>query len=232
MPTLKNMQTPGYNGTACVLTACDTSGRIGARLPSGRTISVRIDCIDDENTSETCSVCHDPLFKPITKTLMCGHALHWYCLESWQKTARFNHEAGGARCPVCRAYIGLSLKEIGVGTLEQDACEIVFQALGAIHQNVARLNGDPEPSFDEEMQAVVEQLERAKKQIPDCMDELDALRLRFLSNQSDENASILCDALKRILIVHCFPCGAERQVNPNYTTAIDLWMRTLVQDSD
>lgn len=179
---------------------------------------------------ETCPVCLDPLFKPITKTLVCNHALHWYCLDSWQKTANFDPEADGARCPECRAYIGLSMKEIGVQTLKQDAWEIVFQALGAIHQNVARLDGRPEPSFDEEMQAVLEQLTRAKQQIPDCMEKLDALRRRFLLNQSDENSSMLCEALQRILIIHCFPRGAEHTINPNYLTAIDLWIRTLAQD--
>ena len=77
------------------------------------------------------------------------------------------------------------------------------------------------------MQAVIQQLTRAKEQIPDCMEKLDALRRRFLSNQSDENASTLYEALKRILIIHCFPRGTEHKVNPKYTTAIDLWMRTL-----
>lgn len=64
------------------------------------------------------------------------------------------------------------------------------------------------------------------------MEKLDALRRRFLSNQSDENASTLYDALKRILIIHCFPRGAQHKVNPKYTTAIDLWMRTLAPDSE
>jgi len=232
MPTLKDMQTPGYNGTPCVLTACDTPCRIGARLANGRVISVRLNCIDDTDITETCPVCLDPLFKPITKTLVCNHALHWYCLDSWQRTANFDPEAAGARCPKCRAYIGLSLKEIGVQTLAQDAWEIVIQALGAIHQNVARLDGHPEPSFDEEMLAVLEQLKRAMEQIPDCLEKLDTLRRRFLSNQSDENASILYDALQRTLIIHCFPRGAEHKVNPKYATAINLWMRTLSQDSD
>ena len=64
------------------------------------------------------------------------------------------------------------------------------------------------------------------------MEKLDALRRRFLSNQSDENASTLYDALKRILIIHCFPRGAQHKVNPKYAIAIDLWLRTLSQGSD
>ena len=82
------------------------------------------------------------------------------------------------------------------------------------------------------MQAILQQLTRAKEQIPDCMENLNALRRRFLTKQSEENASTLYDALKRILMIHCFPRGAEHKVNPKYAIAIDLWLRTLSQGSD
>lgn len=227
MPTLKNMKTEGFNGTPCVLIACKSPGRVGARLPDGRTVAVRLDCIEDETTPTTCPVCIDPLFKPITTTLVCGHALHWYCRDEWQKTARFNHEAEGARCPVCRAYVGQPIK--GHSALQQDTRLLVFQALGAIHQNVARLDGRPEPSFDEEMAAIVEQMQRAKEQDPNCMDQLDVLRRHFLSTRTDESQMLLFKALTVTLITHCVPCGAEHTVSPNYTSAIEQWLGTLIR---
>ena len=224
MPTLRRMRTPGYDGTPCELTSCKSRGRVGARLPDGRTVAVKLECVDHEGTPEACPACLEPLFDPISTRLVCGHAMHWYCLDQWRGTAVDDVEAAGARCPVCRAYIGLSSE---LPALEMDAELLVFQALGAIVQTVARLDGRPEPSFDEEMATVVEQMRRARQQCPGWARDLDALRRRYVASPSDANGRALREALQSVLVVHCFPRGAERTASSNCTAAIRQWLDTL-----
>jgi hypothetical protein len=224
MPTLKNMNTPGYNGIPCDLIACESRGRVGVRLSDGRRLAVRLECVEHVKAPPTCPVCLDPLFAPITTTLVCGHALHWYCLSDWRNTAGIDVEAAGARCPQCRAYVGLASGKI----FEQNTTFLVYQALGAIHQNVARLNGYPEPSLEDELKVVVEQMQRVESQHANCLDSLDVLRKRFLNDPSDANGRIFYDAIKRTLVICCFPAGAEDTVSSNYTTAIEQWLGTLV----
>ena len=62
-------------------------------------------------------------------------------MNEWRATAGINFEAAGARCPMCRSYVGLASTTPNANALlDRPAKEIVLLALGAIHQDVARLN--------------------------------------------------------------------------------------------
>ena len=223
MPTLKNIQTPGYNGQSCELIRTSSPQRVGALLQDGRSIAVRLECIECDVTTSTCPVCFDLMFEPTIKELSCGHKLHWWCIKKWRTTAGTNHEAAGARCPICRAYVGLA----GERTITKHASEIVLQALGAIHQTVARLDGKPEPSFDNELTTILKQMEAAQRDKPDIIERLETLRAQFCAAPSDQNSELLYTALGRVLVVHCFPSGAEQTVSKNYLPAIKTWLASL-----
>ena len=49
---------------------------------------------------------------------------------------------------------------------------MVWAALGAIHQRVAYLDCRPEPSYDEELQTIQEQMFRAEEQNPDGLERM------------------------------------------------------------
>ena len=226
MPKLTGMSTPGYNGLACDLVCTKSPNRVGARLPTGRTVAVRLECIECDVTPPSCPVCHDPLFGPTIKQLSCGHEMHWWCIKQWRATANANPEAAGARCPVCRAYVGLSDNQ---PALKKHALEIVFQALGAIHQTVARLDGKPEPSMEDELTAVTTQIDSALGQNPEVLNRFETLRQAYWKKDKS-GAATLYETLECILVMCCcYPCGTETTVSSNYPRAIEIWLSSLLQ---
>jgi hypothetical protein len=223
--TLQNMTTESYNGMQGTLVFTKTPQRVGVKLDDiGRLISVRLECVATEVKFPQCSICLEAMPPTTTQTLVCSHTFHRWCVNQWRNTGNADDvEASTKRCPVCRTYTGSSPKPI----LKKTAPEIVLTALGSIHQTVAKLKRLPEPSFEEELEAVITQITQCKlnnqafqgyEMLQDAVD-------AFNKRNCEQNCRNLYDALLQCLIMHCF---TDPSKHDDYTLrGIDMWMKSL-----
>ena len=219
MPKLKNMTTPGYNGLSCQFIPTKSPNRVGVKLSNGKKIAVRFECVECEQDPPLCSVCLKPCFPFTTETLSCGHEFHRECMKQWRGTAGYDVEADGARCPECRAYVGLSNENF----MEQHAECMIFQALGAICQVVARLDGKPEPSETEELNVVFTQYNTLMSQAPEAIEKLEAFRKHYLRAKTKVICGRFLTQLKNILCICCVPADGDGD-DSNVSRAIESWL--------
>lgn len=226
--TLTRMRNESYNGMQGRLVFCSTPRRVGVRLDDGSLISVRLECVLTDSTVEQCPICMDPIVETTGNLTSCGHNMHWWCLNEWRATAGRDFESSGARCPVCRSYVGIACMTSNIGQFlsKIPSREIVITALGAIHQDVARLNQDAEPSFDEELTAVMQQMAKfgASGNADNTYSSLRRQIDHYLHSPNELNRKQLVKALSHTLALHCFPC--KQSLVRHYGNAIKNWIRT------
>jgi hypothetical protein len=219
------MRTKAYNGLSGTLVCSSTPWRVGVKLDDGRLISVRMECIVTSDDFPSCSICFQPMLPTTTQRLLCSHTFHWWCAKQWRVSGNLEDiEAPTARCPLCRTYIGQSNESI----LSMTAPEIVTVALGSIHQTVAHLKGLPEPSFEEELQAVSTQVTQCKlnHQAFPSYQILQGKLNAYKADKSSANCEELRDALLGSLVVHCYPDNST-SADDTYAKAISMWMGSL-----
>lgn len=225
--TLARMRNDAYNGMEGQLVVCSTPRRVGVELDNGAKISVRLECVVSDVLFDQCSICMDPLIDGTSKVNSCGHELHWWCMNEWRATAGIDFEAAGARCPMCRSYVGLaSTTPNASALLDRPAKEIVLLALGAIHQDIARLNKRREPSFADELAAIMQQMLacEASGQAQRIYSNLQATIDEYKREPTQLKTKRLVDALGCALSVHCFHPGQTS--DEHYPQAIRNWIRT------
>mmetsp|Transcript_33079 Transcript_33079/g.82561 ORF Transcript_33079/g.82561 Transcript_33079/m.82561 type:complete len:153 (+) Transcript_33079:96-554(+) len=148
-------------------------------------------------------------------------------MNDWRATAGIDFEAAGARCPTCRSYVGLvSTTPNANALLDRPAKEIVLLALGAIHQDVARLNKRPEPSFADELTVIMQQMLACEVsgQAQSTYSNLQATIDEYKREPTQFKTNRLVDALTCALTVHCsYPSQASDE---HYPQAIRNWIRT------
>jgi hypothetical protein len=123
-----------YRGRVCEAIESTEDGRWAVRVlgvgtrESPVVLDVKPGVLEplDEAGSDECPVCLDPLCE-FDCTLLCGHRLHEYCLDS----VRANDKR--VLCPTCRAWAGEGGGEFKMDWSKANALEVLGSSLSVLH---------------------------------------------------------------------------------------------------
>lgn len=217
---LHGLKTDKYNGVIGEITG-SSSDRIHVKLQTGQKISVKAECVTKD---PKCAICFKSMTMFDSKSLLCKHVMHEHCMNTW-RASNTDVESGAARCPLCRAYVGLYSDE-DLQWTKKDPMEIIYLALGSIHQSYARLKKYPEPSLHEELEHIMRQMSFYLKEYGiGSYDKLRAAIKAFERAPSSTTKKGLFEVLKHLLYLHVFTTTSESDVTAK--EAIDEWMSSL-----